>query len=90
MPVAGTYKLSISHIGFQTLTQNIVVSKDETQSINFELKPIPYSLKEADITANRLNINIQEMASRTTVIDQQEIESYPASSTDDYYGLLPM
>jgi hypothetical protein len=72
---AGKHQISVSYLGYQTLSQEIQIEKSE--SLNFNLKESSEILEEVVITENfeRLNIGSPEMS--VTKLDINTIKNLP-------------
>jgi outer membrane receptor for ferrienterochelin and colicins len=49
----GSYKITVTAIGFTSLTQTVNIGKDETTTANFELKPNSAALDQIVVTGTR-------------------------------------
>lgn len=83
LPGPGPYIMVLSHVGYQTVRKQLIISNTNEEFINIEMIPEFYELKQAEINADRLSGEITQLPARTSIISRDEIQSYPASSTDD-------
>ena len=68
-----TYELSISHVGFATITESIVVSEQEC-CYDFEMQEQVYLANEAIITATGTKIARKDVSPAISVVAKQTLE----------------
>lgn len=83
LPGSGNYIMVLTHIGYHTVRKEIVLKNNNNMAINIEMIPELYELEPAEVNADRIAGEITQLPSRTSIMSRKEIESYPASSTDD-------
>jgi len=71
----GTYKVQLSYLGFQTLTETIVLDKNITQ--NFKLSEAAESLDEVIITENIEELNIRKPQMSVNALSINTIKQMP-------------
>src|SRR5690625_1719630 len=71
---AGTYTLTISHVGYQTLHQSIEIAHSSRDTLSFQLKPKRYSAPSVVVTATRSRRAIEDVPEPVTVISGKEIQ----------------
>ena len=71
----GTYKVQLSYLGFQTLTETIVLDKNITQS--FKLSEAAESLDEVIITENIEELNIRKPQMSVNALSINTIKQMP-------------
>lgn len=71
--VAGSYRISISMIGYQTLTQQIDVAEDSKQDLSFILQP-GNSLSEVVVTAGRKPESLKDVPSSVTILNSKDLK----------------
>jgi len=72
---AGTYKIQISYLGFQTLTETIVLNQNLTQ--NFKLNEATESLEEVVVTQDIEKLNIKKPQMSVNSLSIKTIKSMP-------------
>ncbi len=77
----GSYSLKISHISFQTYTEEIKIESDKVLLI--KLKPGSVKLGEVIVTSGRYEQNIQELPYSVSVVDKKEIDISPSVTVPD-------
>ena len=76
LPV-GNHQLQFSYVGFQTVVNNITVGQ-KPQSLNVRLKPDVERLSEVQITSQKPDRNVSEMAMSVQSLDMITIKKIPA------------
>lgn len=71
----GKYTLRYSFVGFQTLEKEITLTADQT--LNIELQPTEFQLKEVEIEAERSNENIESVEMSVEKLDIKTIKKIP-------------
>ncbi|MCX6149808.1 MAG: carboxypeptidase-like regulatory domain-containing protein [Ignavibacteriales bacterium] len=84
---AGNYNIKISHIAFETLTKNIIITSDQTTEMNIQLKSTSFLIGGIEVIASSELIPTE--AASKTYIYGGEIEHYQASSVKDVLDLVP-
>lgn len=77
----GTYEISISYIGYETLKENITIIEDQTVEIKKHLKQIAFNLKDVVIIPQR------ELTHST--ISGIDLNLRPTNSSQDMLRLVP-
>lgn len=72
---AGTYKLTISHVSYQTLHQSIEIDYSSRDTLTFQLKPERYRSPSVVVTATRSRRDIEDVPEPVTVISDKEIQT---------------
>ncbi|MFD1015010.1 TonB-dependent receptor [Winogradskyella rapida] len=72
---AGTYKIQISYLGFQTLTETIVLNQNLVQ--NFKLNEATESLEEVVVTQDIEKLNIKKPQMSVNSLSIKTIKSMP-------------
>ena len=72
---AGTYDFTISYIGYESITKKI--NLNESQSFNFELKEATNQLAEVEVTAKKLDENLNRAEMSTTQLTAKQIKTIP-------------
>lgn len=72
---AGEYTFTISYIGYETMTKKIKLT--ESQSVNFELKEATNELAEVQVTAKKLDENLNRAEMSTTQLTAKQIKTIP-------------
>ena len=72
---AGEYTFTISYIGYETMTKKI--NLNASQSVNFELKEATNELQEVQVTAKKLDENLNRAEMSTTQLTAKQIKTIP-------------
>ena len=72
---AGKYEFTISYIGYETLTKTIDLR--ESKTVDFELKEATNVLTEVQVTAKKLNENLNRAEMSTTQLSAKQIKAIP-------------
>jgi len=84
---AGTYDVRINLIGYKTTTVlGLVVSADQTASLDVRLEPTPLELEEVVITAERPVVDVK-VTSNVASVTRREIESLPVQELSEIVNL---
>ncbi len=84
---AGTYDVRINLLGYNTTTvTGLVVSADQTASLDVALKPAPLQMEEVVITAERPVVDVKA-TSNVANVTRREIESLPVQELSDIVNL---
>jgi outer membrane receptor protein involved in Fe transport len=84
---AGTHELKASLLGYQAVTvQNVLVSADQTTSLDLRLTETALELEEVVITAERPVVNLN-LTSNLATVSRQEIETLPVQELQDIVNL---
>ncbi|MBJ7882822.1 TonB-dependent receptor [Gelidibacter salicanalis] len=75
---AGTYNVSISYIGYETSTKNILVTAGQTTQVDVSLNDSDTILDEIILTANKKPQKITDVPATVNVITAREIEEFPS------------
>lgn len=85
----GTYKISISHLGFVTQEKSITISNQETVSLDIVLETAVITTEEVVVTATRVERNITQVPGRIEVISNRTLDALPLLSADDMLQAVP-
>ncbi|MDZ7740429.1 MAG: TonB-dependent receptor [Bacteroidota bacterium] len=83
MKEAGTCKLKISYIGYQSQEQSIAIKKGQKLHLDFNLIPGTYRSDEVVVTATRNQSRIDDIPGSIRVISRKEIQQMPSEKIDD-------
>jgi hypothetical protein len=72
---AGEYTFTISYIGYETITKKLNLR--ESQTLNFELKEATNELQEVQVTAKKLDENLNRAEMSTTQLTAKQIKAIP-------------
>ena len=72
---AGEYTFTISYIGYETMTKKI--NLNASQTVNFELKEATNELQEVQVTAKKLDENLNRAEMSTTQLTAKPIKTIP-------------
>ena len=72
---AGEYSFTISYIGYETMTKKI--NLNASQTVNFELKEATNELQEVQVTAKKLDENLNRAEMSTTQLTAKQIKTIP-------------
>ncbi|OEJ99414.1 hypothetical protein A8C32_06945 [Flavivirga aquatica] len=73
----GTYKMTISYLGYQSVNKEVVISKNKT--LVFELPPAYESLDDVTITANNTLLKVSKYSQMSTIqVTSSQIKDTPA------------
>lgn len=70
----GTYQISVSFIGYQTLTKKVKIQDGRTQTVRIALKENTTSLEEVTITAKSKARKLREKATPISVISMSQLQ----------------
>ena len=76
LPV-GSHRLQFSYLGFQTIEKDVVVTQ-KPQTLNVRLQPDATRLSEVEITGQKSDRNVSEMAMSVQSLDMITIKKIPA------------
>lgn len=85
----GDYKLEIAYIGYENIIQNIQVSTEEIQTLDFELNTSTTLLQTATVTTGKFQKPISEVTVSLEVLKPGLVESTNATSIDDALEKVP-
>lgn len=85
----GKHTIKISCVGYQNLTQEIVVNKQSDNHFEFLLIPKTYMSEEVIVTATKTENYIQDIPVRVNLVSSRQIESLPAQTTDELLNYVP-
>ncbi|WP_138432376.1 TonB-dependent receptor [Winogradskyella algicola] len=74
----GTHSVSISYVGFETVTQDISVTAGQTTMLNTILKESDSLLNEVIITSSKQPQKITDVPASVSVIRAQDIQQFPS------------
>jgi outer membrane receptor protein involved in Fe transport len=84
---AGTYEVRVSLIGYQTvLTQQVVVSADNTTSLDVTLKSTPVPMQEVVVSAERPVVDVNQTSQLATV-SRKDLNTLPVQELQDVVNL---
>jgi outer membrane receptor protein involved in Fe transport len=84
---AGTYDVRVSLIGYQTvLTQQVVVSADNTTVLDVTLPSTPVPMKEVVVSARRPVVDVNQTSQLATV-SRQELNKLPVQELQEVVNL---
>ena len=84
---AGTYELKVNLMGYQATTvQNVLVTADQTATLDVTIGEAPIAVKEVVITAKRPVVDVNQTSNIATV-SRQEIEKLPVQQLNDLVAL---
>jgi len=72
---ADEYTFTISYIGYETMTKKI--NLNASQTVNFELKEATNELQEVQVTAKKLDENLNRAEMSTTQLTAKQIKTIP-------------
>ena len=75
---AGTYDISFSYVGFETITQSVTVTAGQTTTTNVSLKESDSMLNEVIITSSKQPQKITDVPASVSVIRAKDIEEFPS------------
>lgn len=78
----GEYSIIISFIGYQDKKIKVSVA-DKDISLNVKLNSSSVAMEKVIITATRTERKIEDLPGQNEVIEQEEIEEFPTSNTDN-------
>jgi len=74
----GSYDISFSYVGFETITQSVTVSAGQTTTTNVSLKESDSMLNEVIITSSKQPQKITDVPASVSVIRAKDIEEFPS------------
>ncbi|RYZ49197.1 MAG: TonB-dependent receptor, partial [Sphingobacteriales bacterium] len=77
----GTYEISISHVGFETISQTITIEDGVTTEVNLIMLPAAVNLQEVTINS------VKSQAVNT--ISDVDIKLRPVNSSQDFMRMVP-
>lgn len=81
----GKFTIVAQFVGYQTVEKEVVLKKETTIELDFELKPMPISLDEVVVSANRNETSRRLAPSLVSILDMKTFEV--TNSTDLSQGL---
>lgn len=75
---AGTYDVSVSYVGYQTITQNVSVAAGQTATLNVSLQESESLLNEVIITSSKQPQKITDVPASVSVIRSKDIQEFPS------------
>lgn len=87
VPAAGTYEVTVSYVGFETIKQTIVLSTDT--ELNFSLKPSSSQLNQVVVSAGKFNQEIKRVTVSTDIIKPYLIENKVTINMEQIMNQLP-
>lgn len=72
---AGTYEFTVSYIGYESIKQTIKLTSSQT--IDFELSESTNELMEVEVTAKKLDENLNKAEMSTTQLSAKQIKAIP-------------
>lgn len=82
---AGTYKLEVSSLGFETIKMTVVLEKQTAVDLKFEMEESNFRLKEVLVTAQ----NSKAGAATSSTISRIAMDHMQATSLNDVMALMP-
>ena len=73
----GNHQLQFSYVGFDTYTTSVTVGQ-KPKTMNVKLQPVMTKLKEVEITGQKSDRNVSEMAMSVQRLDMITIKKIPA------------
>ena len=70
----GRFTILTQHVGYETLEKEVIIEKNKTIELNFELKPALLSLNEVVISANRNKTSRKLAPSLVTILNMKMLE----------------
>jgi len=86
---SGEYTISVSFVGYESLSKKINLKQNETLDLKLELKPTTYVSDEVIITATKTENFIQDVPVRINLISPRQIEAIPAQTADELLNYVP-
>jgi len=84
---AGTYEVKFSLLGYRATTvQNVVVSADQTTTLDIELEEAPLEMQEVVVSAQRPVVNLN-LTSTLATVSRDEIRALPVQELQDVVNL---
>jgi len=83
----GDHVLSVSHIRF--MDKSLMIQCPGSENLEIQMEPDSVTLASYVVTATRTERLVEEIPQRVDKIDQQDIESIPASNTDNLLKMVP-
>lgn len=74
----GSYDISFSYVGFETITQSVTVSAGQTTTTNVSLKESDSMLNEVIITSSKQPQKITDVPASVSVIRAKDIQEFPS------------
>lgn len=74
----GTYNISISYVGYGTITQSVAVTSGKTTTLNAKLKESNSVLNAVVITAGKKPQKITDVPATVNIITARDIEEFPS------------
>ena len=84
LPV-GKFTIVVQYVGYQTVEKELFLAKETTTELDFELKPMPISLDEVVVSANRNETSRKLAPSLVSILDMRTFEA--TNSSDLSQGL---
>ena len=71
----GKYTFTVSYIGYESIVKTLTLK--ESQTLDFELKEATYQLAEVEVTAKKLDENLNRAEMSTTQLTAKQIKAIP-------------
>src|SRR5688572_2631689 len=72
---AGNYKLRISGVGYETVSQNVDLTNEQNPELNLQIKANTSALNEVIVSAGRTPEALDETPASVHVVDQQTLQT---------------
>lgn len=92
---AGNYEVQVIYIGYQPLTQNVVVEEGKTATVNFSLHSGSENLNEVVVTGDRIRGQARALNQQknnrniTNVISSDQVGRFPDANIGDALKRVP-
>ena len=74
LPAAGTYRVSVQHLGLRAAEREVSLSAGGVASLDFTLEAAPVALSRIVVSATRTSTPIQAVPGAVTVLDREQID----------------
>ncbi len=86
---AGTYLVSFSYVGYEKKTETVILSENETKTIEIGLAELATLLQTATVTSGKFEKPLGEVTVSLEVIKPQLVESTNSTSVDEVLQKVP-
>lgn len=87
IPTPGTYEVTVSYVGFETIKQAVQVNK--ATDLNFTLKPSDNQLNQVVVSAGKYNQEIKRVTVSTDIIKPYLVENKVTINMESIMNQLP-
>lgn len=88
-PVAGTYTVEARFVGYETASETVTLSADETRALDFTLRSATQVIEEVVVTAQDRRQRLQDVPISATALTTADLAENRVTAVEDYADLTP-